>query len=89
MDPRIQTRKQHLSNRFHRMLVRPDVSGCYIKKGHKSKCLHMFETKSHRLLQNLSKLCYAMCIVNQQEFLTFPKFISSGTIFSTFEELVL
>lgn len=36
-----------------------------------------------------SKLWYAMCIVNQQEFLTFPKFIWSGTIFSTFEELVV
>lgn len=37
MDLGMQTIKQYLSNRFHRMLVSPDVSGCYIKKEYRIK----------------------------------------------------
>lgn len=32
MDLGMQTIKQRLSNSFQRLLVRPDISGCYIKK---------------------------------------------------------
>lgn len=40
MDLGMQTIKQYLSNRFHRMLVSPDASGYYIKKEYRIK---MFE----------------------------------------------
>lgn len=53
MDLGKQIIKQRLSNRFHRMLIRPDVSGCFIKKIYMMK---MFEINLNRLslLQNLS-----------------------------------
>lgn len=66
-----QTIKGHLSNRFRRLLVRPDVSGCHIKKGVQDQMykIKMFEGGQNKQVIFSSeslKTLTCMCIVNQE-----------------------
>lgn len=89
MDPRMQTIKLYLSNSFHRMIVRPDVSWCYIKKRYMIKLfMAKINLNNLSLLQNLSELCATCMWINKN--VTFPILIWSRAPFpTTFEELML
>lgn len=63
----MQTIKGHLSNRFRRILVRPDVCGCHIKKRVQIKMFEHGQNKFKQVIfisESLETLT-CMCIVNQ------------------------